>query len=561
MQGQDGEKLGMVMAHMLSARLAQLQQELITTANALDLEQQETLDDRKVPQDLARAHPITLGYGGMPFQTIDLKMNVGGVDLSGLLAYIQRFFSEKNGLRLSVNYEGNTSVVVGSLADDGESIWLAGSDKTSEIVDRIAYYLAHRRFIKEVVEAEAITPEEFRDLMSALKKVKELNRLILRGRQPEQEKYAEIIATLDTLAQKTPRWRALLRVTAEIAENARHTTKALEYYKMERALIQQDSSMAKQAEPLKWIEDKIAALTKEVDEKLKLSFPTSSGSGLQAGLSGETADRLFGPIRRLIRYVPPPPDARPVRVAMLGGVPPEGWLPDEQIEIISTESTDPEQPDEYLTDYTASLTQAVLISAPKARFVFVKSMARSSSLTTSSILSMIEALIARKPDILIITYGPLEGKIYETVFDRIAKSGILVLIAAGNDPQRPFPFAGRPILNQIMVISSVNENGQPSVFTPKDPRGFWAPGEKIPVQKFHLQNGQWKTVPGIVQGTSFATAIAAGVAAGILSHQPVTTKDLINKIRQTATPVGSDQKSAPPVLNQQAVFARLSTGQ
>ena len=507
---------------------------------------------------------MSIGYSGVAFKEVDLKMTVGGIDLSGIFSLAQRFFSERNGLQLSVNYEDASSVVVGTLEESKGSIWLAGSDKTGDIIDRVAYYLAYQRFIEVVKEAEAITPEEFKDLMLALKKVKELNRLISRGRQPEQQTFEEIITTLDSLAQKTPTWSALLHVTAETAENAKNTPKALDYYKLEYAQLQKDPQSAEKEAQSKHIQNKIALLTKELEEKIKLSFPTATTKSEPETSSiteRSATERLLDPVRRLIGYVPNQAEnPRPVRVAILGGVPPKNLLKREQMEVLNSPPADAENQESYLTDYTASVTQAVLLSAPQAHFVFSNVHASSGGMGTTALLGMIEDLVKAKPDILVITYGPLEGKVFENVFERITKSGILVLLAAGNEPKRPFPFAGLPILNKIMVVSSVDEKGLASSFSPSDPKSFWAPGEKIPVQKYKLQDGKFnvETAPEFVSGTSFATAVAAGIAATVLSVRALSPDEVIKLLRETAVPFHSATSTAPAILNQKMALAKLA---
>src|SRR5262249_17918236 len=129
-----------------------------------------------------------------------------------------------------------------------------------------------------------------------------------------------------------------------------------------------------------------------------------------------------------------------------------------------------------------TVIQTVQLVAPKVRFVFAAT-PRPLGLqaSDSELLERIWRLAQANPDILLVTYGPLPESTYEGLFESFAEKGILTVLAAGNEPTRSSPFAGRPILDRMMVVSAVDQYGLPADFTQRDAKNFWAPGAEIPV--------------------------------------------------------------------------------
>jgi subtilisin family serine protease len=100
-----------------------------------------------------------------------------------------------------------------------------------------------------------------------------------------------------------------------------------------------------------------------------------------------------------------------------------------------------------------------------------------------------------------------------------------------------------------MVVAAVDEQGKPTSFTQQDREAFWAPGEKIPIEP-----RPGKRDAGA--GTSYAAALAAGVAARVLTEHPrLELLELLDVLRGTARPIGA---GGVPVLNLAAALGKLS---
>ena len=153
----------------------------------------------------------------------------------------------------------------------------------------------------------------------------------------------------------------------------------------------------------------------------------------------------------------------PVLIAVLGGLPAEGTLPSEQFQVVGPPPSG-EKPDPMMANYVRTVVQAVVLVAPKARFVFARSGATGGMVSEAQILAEVAALAQAKPDVALLTLGPLTGTAFAQLFERLVAQNVVVVLPAGNDADRDVPKFGNRLDEQVLVVSSVSQRGTPSAF-------------------------------------------------------------------------------------------------
>jgi hypothetical protein len=520
-----GGRLGVTLATMLLARLGRIREEMKSSYRALQAARQR--QGQPVVQTLDVPDPDPGWVPERLFAPLDLKMTVAGVEVGGLIAWIHSALSRDSLLQVAVYYDGERAVATTHMGGSGEqSLWILAKGSDEEIVTDIAYALTHGQFARRMPEVTALERGEFKTLLSTLHRVAEVNRQVARGQAPQQV-YTELLPPLEGLVKKAPSWRDLVRLTGGVAENAGDVAKAVALYQRELEFTDaKDPGRAEIMARIERLAQRIAATAAP-----QAAFPLN--------LLGVTSHEMRG---------------MPV-VAVVGGVPPADALPRERYEVVadlvaqSPVQAPPAGGDDFMSEYTLTVVQVVQLVAPQARFLFAPLRAPSGGTTMSDLLRALDELIKRRPDILLVTLGPLEGPAFERLFQAAVDAGIVVVIAAGNDPGKPPPFANTPLFKRLMVVAAADAEGGEAKFTQKAKEIFWAPGEKIPVQ---VQPGR----PDARAGTSYAAALAAGVAARLRSEHPSTGLQLLlDTLRETSRPA---KAGGPAILNLDAASGRLA---
>jgi hypothetical protein len=468
------------------------------------------------------------------FRAPDIAMSVGGVEIGGLISWAHRALVQDRLLEIAVFYRGDTASVYGSIGGHADfNVYLQPEDfgappTDDEIAAMIAYSIMQQEYRRSLPVFGAFTARGFRDLVSAVSRVAELNQQVALGRTPSSADYKALLPDLLRLVEVARGWQPLVRLAAGVAENAEDFEAATKLYRAELALVG----------------DRDAARRGQVEAKLEKLQARTSAAELAARAPPVVPDAtLVERIHDLLRVEDLQMSSSPL-VAVLGGLPSKSMLAEDGITLIGG----PPAADLSNAAYFDSLVRAVRLIAPEAHFLF-----RADTLWTSAgLIDAIADLADAKPAILLVTLGPLAGPAYEQSFQALADGGTLAVIAAGNQVGKPVPFDGSPLLDQVMVVAAVTLEGRPTAFTQRGEGVFWAPGEDIPV---YVAPGAPRPEPQ--KGTTYSAALAAGVAARLLAEHPdLDPASLLGVLRSSARPASG--QSEPPILNLRGAQDRLA---
>jgi subtilisin family serine protease len=394
----------------------------------------------------------------------------------------------------------------------------------------------------------ALEWHEFRDLFQVLTETASLNRKVALGAEPGQ-KYGELSKRLEPIVLKMDEWRALIRFAGDLARTATDYPKALAYYKQALALSEEgEQAHDDLSRIIEETQTQVAAVSTTVTAPGSTRLTVDSDDPRMKRIleSPATASilRLLGVHSREMMGAP--------TIAVFGGLPPEGSIPENQITLVG-EATSRTPEDPMMGDYIATIVQTIRVVAPQAHFVFAGTVGKGGAFTTAEVLQSIAQLLSAqpKPDILLITVGPLRGDAEEKVLMNAAEAGVLVVLAAGNEPKQSIPFEGKSLQDRVMVVSATRQNGEPTAFTQRGDRSFWAPGETIPVMLKDVSQGEAGLT--VRSGTTYAAALGAAVAARVISEKPaLKLPDLIKVLRDTSKQA---VPSGPKILNLEAALA------
>lgn len=235
------DKLANAMPVMLHAHLRRITREMnqaLTTltegASAAQRANQEIIGigtegidiaDRPVPD--AQKTPISVAAQDLKvFRPPAITMSVGGVEVGGLISWVHRALVQDRLLEISVFYRGETASVYGSVGGHADfNVYLQPEDfgeppSDDDIVSMIAYSIIQQEYRRSLPVFGAFTARGFRDLVSAVSRVAELNQRVALGRTPSAADYKVLLSDLLRLVEVARGWQPLVRLTAGVAENA-----------------------------------------------------------------------------------------------------------------------------------------------------------------------------------------------------------------------------------------------------------------------------------------------------------------------------------------------------
>jgi len=243
--GQDDQNgvLGTTLARMLQVQLRKIPQDLQRSQSVLVSDVPSKDQNAELVRGIAFLPAESLRGVSIPaklFEPVNINVDVGGVEVGGVFAWLQRWMIREETVTLAVYYKGDQAVVVGNLDPFGggasDPLWLETGSSPDEITSNIAYALVKKRLSEQGLnEIDALSLVEFRSLLVTIDKVAELNHNVELGR-PAKEDFASLFSDIEQLAIKMPRWDAVVLLTAEVADSAERYDKALFYYQEFRKL-------------------------------------------------------------------------------------------------------------------------------------------------------------------------------------------------------------------------------------------------------------------------------------------------------------------------------------
>jgi C1A family cysteine protease len=292
--GKVNDDVGKPLAQMLQARLQALARELQDAQNGLTTSPSpSTLTGGKFfgPLRGVQFFDPRIGLQTTLLQPIDLELSVAGVDVGGLIPWLQRGFTNRRTLHFTIYKEGNDALIFGSLSalgisDEGLRLVVKGADEKvpslAVIVDQLAHEML-RRYLAQSNKnkLELLDPPEFFSLADVIVNAAQANRRIIGGRAATSD-FAALIPDITALADKVPNWPELCYLAAWISDSANDSDHALKYYHQAVPIFVTEKNTA----VVDSINTRIAALTKKTEP------PDSEAANKELPAAIDYSDRI-----------------------------------------------------------------------------------------------------------------------------------------------------------------------------------------------------------------------------------------------------------------------------
>jgi len=540
-----GELSGNAMAHLLRARLGKIRAEMESVTESLNMVAVGSDHTRISSLEQVRSK-VTIP--DEVFEPLQLDFSVGGVEVGGLMTDLQRLLKRGHLLRIVVQYQEEQAIVAGNIdLFGGRSLYMVSKSDTDEIVTKIAYALAQSEMKERVPETGKLDVDEFRDLMSTLSVLIKLNRNSERNRAVSAS-YLALVPKIKSLVDKLPNWRPLLRLAAEVSINAKRLEEAVNFYNMELALVDESDPDY----------DKLRSLTETLTEgwrsdtelNVAAAEPVPNFELLLHRLRKTTALETIYKMLGLSSWT----DEEGPRIAILGGLPSEGLLPTSNQVIVGSYGEEPHQRAGEV-EYIDSLVQAVRLVASNTVFYFAPMPGDKDYFTYEEVADAWLSLITEKPDVLLMTQGPLIASQFQQLIEESTLGGTLIIV-----PEIPQEWGLQfgEITQGVMTVAAVGLDGGflaqslGGARSHDTERLFWAPGENIPIVVGGDQRVQQR------YGHVYASAIAAGVAGRLAACAPsLSVKKRMAILRDSSqvVSVAESEVANPSVINLSAALA------
>jgi hypothetical protein len=304
----NGKDRGVALAHMLHARLREIERDLrvsqreLTSAHgavpagptpgasgsqgsAGAASANRTADAISMPQLLTQ--PVEMRAGLL--EPADINISVGGVQVGGVVAWMQRQISNPRTLVLTIYERKNGVQVSGSLhalgmSDEGMRIDIpldgAENDVPMDmVVEQAAYEIIRRRLaLDSSNKVEVLSGNEFQTLVEVLRDTAALNRRVALGRGALPE-FQELLGKVSRLADEVPDWYQLNYLAGSVAESAKDLEAASKHYTRVVSVITKDSSQPA-------MRDRLNARLAELKTQTEAAAPPTDAAG-----SGSPAKR------------------------------------------------------------------------------------------------------------------------------------------------------------------------------------------------------------------------------------------------------------------------------
>jgi hypothetical protein len=330
--GADKER-GTALAHMLQARIREIerdidnsQRSLIALASPASISSEPRSDAGPpgtqtappvAPRKAAAMEPFGVSMPWAITQPVGLqaglvepgdipKVSVGGVEIGGILAWLQRRLDQRKTLTLTYYEKKHDVVVTGSLEalgvrDDSLRIEVPGEDidgpvALDQVVERVAYEIVGRRLAADPNNrVAALSGEEFQTLVEVMRDAARLNRQVMlrRGALPQ---FKELMPRASKLAREVPEWPQLNYLAASVAESAKQPREAVYFYTQVQTVLARDGSGPPPVATI--VKQRIEALTQDIE----LEEHPSPASGL-APTDAEAMAIIGGFVRAATIYL------------------------------------------------------------------------------------------------------------------------------------------------------------------------------------------------------------------------------------------------------------------
>jgi Papain family cysteine protease len=270
LDGKTDSEFGRGLAQGLQARLQLLTRELQDAQAGLSTENTASEPGTVVA---ARKHlglSNIIPPGGISttlLSPVELKLSVAGVDVGGLIPWLQRKFTSYRTLSFTISVEDNRAEVFGSLAplrltSSGINLTVYGDNGKPPSLTQIADLLAHdilRRYylyLDPQHRLESLNAKEFESLSRVIIDADLANREAMRGRR-DPEEFSKLLPDMFALCSKAPSWPELGYLAAWIADSAGDAKNAIKYYGQARPKFAETGNN----DVVKWIDDRVTFLT------------------------------------------------------------------------------------------------------------------------------------------------------------------------------------------------------------------------------------------------------------------------------------------------------------
>ena len=177
-------------------------------------------------------------------------------------------------------------------------------------------------------------------------------------------------------------------------------------------------------------------------------------------------------------------------------------------------------------------------TAPDAKLLSISVSFTSGEPTVETqVADALEWAVDHGADIVVMSFvmnRPWWSETWDEAFLKAEKAGVLVVAAAGNKGSGTESIGSPATIPGVLAVGGVTRSGRvsASASTPGSTIGVVAPSEGLPGALPGGGRRMWN-------GTSGAAPIVAGIAALVMqSHPDLDTANVVNRILQTADPVG-----------------------
>jgi hypothetical protein len=512
--GTDGDKAGEVMAQMLVARTYSLNRE-IDAAISLLAHPPEKQDDQSAgasgtgppasaPLRLqnygALAEPVAVAMLGP--QAPDMKVSVAGVEVSGVIAWIQRTVDVDRTITVGVSYSATgCRGVMSPRAESASDGWIetSAADEVA-LIENLAYAM-HKRWMGAATPAiAAMGLDDFKTYIAVVRDAAGLNRATARNSATSQE-YDALNTRMATVTDALPdnAAGAVYDLAAQIAERANHFGRAAQLY----ARAARDSQLP------------------DADRKqLKAKAATLREKDLAARAAVTATQNAGSPLDDILKQL---------------GVTNVAMQSKPTVTIIGPDPAKTAAGD-MLRDYMTGLSGLVHSIAPDAVITYAWEQQHAMHLPAggvdaTTLLVSFDAALKASPKVILCPFGPLavaHGPFSGAL--RFAAGKAVIVLPAGNDPKYNGPPIAAETAAQIAIVAAARRDGTRTVLTQADPFSLWTVGADVPMK-------QADGTVTLQSGTSIASALAAGIAARVIDRkQNLKPGEVVELLRRTSRP-------------------------